>query len=185
MGLERVIDDILKRGEAKSREIVKTGETERDNQIAHARKEIEENRIKAQARTKTLIAQMEQQELSAAELQSKRALLEAQRKAMDDLRAQVLEELSQLPADKRKKIYSKLISKARKELNDCFVYSSDKDKTILQLPSGMSRSGSIETTGGLIFESKDRNVRLDFRFETILEDMWNEKMKDIYTKLFG
>lgn len=185
MGLEKVIDDILKRGEAKAAEIVKAGETERDNQISHAKKELEENRVKAEARTKTMIAQMEQQEVSAAELESKRAILEAQRRVMDDLRSQVLGELSKLPAEKRKRIYTKLISKAKKELAECYVYSNDQDKSLLQLPSGISRAGSIETSGGLVFESKDRRVRLDFRFETILEDMWNEKMKEIYSKLFG
>ncbi len=185
MGLEKVVDDILKRGQAKRESIIKTGESERDSQIAHAKKEIEEDRTRAEAKTKTMIAQMEQQDLSAAELESKRALLEAQRQVMDDLRAKVLEELSSMPADKKKKIYSKLVAKARKELEECYVYSNDKDKALLQLPSGMSRAGTIEASGGLVFESRDRRVRLDFRFETILEDMWNEKMKEIYSRLFG
>ena len=185
MGLEKVIDDILKRGEAKRKEIVKTGEMERDNQIAHARKEIEATRAKAEERTRTTISQMEQQELSAAELESKRALLEAQKKVMDDLRSQTLEELARLPADKRKKIYSKLTAKAKAELGECFVYSNDREKSLIQLPIGMSRSGTVETIGGLVFESKDHTVRLDFRFETILEDMWSAKMKEIYTRLFG
>jgi len=185
MGLEAVIDEILKRGEAKSAEIVRTGESERDNQIVHAKKEIESNRATAEAKAKAAVAQMEQQEISAAELESKRVLLEAQRRVMDDLRSQVLDELSEMPSDKRKRIYGKLIVSAKKELGECYVYSNEKDKALLQLPSGMSRGGSIEANGGLVFESKDRRVRLDFRFETILEDMWNEKMKEIYTKLFG
>jgi len=36
-----------------------------------------------------------------------------------------------------------------------------------------------------VFESKDRAVRLDFRFETMLDDVWNKRMQEIFGKLFG
>jgi vacuolar-type H+-ATPase subunit E/Vma4 len=43
--------------------------------------------------------------------------------------------------------------------------------------------GEIDCIGGLVFESKDRSIRLDFRFESLLEEIWNKKLQEIYGKL--
>jgi vacuolar-type H+-ATPase subunit E/Vma4 len=49
----------------------------------------------------------------------------------------------------------------------------------------MLDGGTIDSRGGLVFESKDRSVRLDYRFEGVLEDIWNKNMYEIYKRLFG
>ena len=178
MSLNKVVDEILRKGEERKREIIQLGQKERDEQVLQADKKIQENRQKAEKRSEAKTAQMEQQELSSAELESKKTLLAAQRKVMEDLRSQALEELASYPSDK-------LVSKAKKELGDCYVYTNKADKPLLQLPSGMTSGGVIDCAGGLIFESKDRTVRLDYRFESILDDVWNGKIREIYEKLFG
>jgi len=185
MSLDKVVEDILRKGEMKKGEIIRVGEKERDEQVTLAAKRITETMEKAERGHKSAIAQMEQQEVSSAELESKRIVLETQKKVMDELKGQVLADLSRMTPDKRRRVYSKLIARARSELGDCFVYSSDKDKALLQLPSGIQNGGTIDTRGGLVFESKDRTVRLDYRFETILEDIWASEMKEIYSRLFG
>lgn len=185
MSLDKVVEDILRRGEEKKREIIRLGEKERDEQVLQVEKKIEENRLKAEKRTKSLIAQMERQEISSIELEAKKTLLAAQRQAMEELKDQVLSELAKYPADKRKRMYSKLVAKAKRELGECYVYSNKDDRSLLQLPAGMISGGVIECSGGLVFESKDRGVRLNFRFESLLEDIWNKKMKEIYAQLLG
>ncbi len=185
MGLEQVVQEILKRGENKRAEIISKGEKERDEQIEVAKKSIEENTRKANERTKGMIEQMQQQELSSAELESKRALLEAEKQVMEELREKVLEDLADYPSEKRKRMYSKLVNNARKELGECVVYGRKSDLSLLRLPAGMTSGDPIETSGGLIFESKDKTVRLDYRFESILEDVWSRKIREIYTELFG
>jgi V/A-type H+-transporting ATPase subunit E len=185
MSLNKVVEDILRKGEEKQREIIQLGQKERDEQVLQADKKMQENRQKAEKRTVSIVAQMEQQEVSSAELESKKTLLAAERLAMEELKAQALEELVSYPPDKRKKLYSKLVSRAKKELGDCYVYSNMEDKSLLQLPSGMTSGGVIPCRGGLVFESKDRSVRLDFRFESVLDEVWNKSMKEIHTRLFG
>jgi len=184
MSLNKVVEDILRRGGEKETEIIRLGESERDEQLSLADKRIAENRARAEKRNAANIEQMDRQEVSSAELEAKKTALSAQRQVMDELRARVLAELSNYPAEKRKKLYSKLMARARKELGECYVYSSRGDQAILQLPSGMTNGGAIECAGGLVFESKDRAVRLDFRFETMLDDVWNMRMQEIYGELF-
>jgi V/A-type H+-transporting ATPase subunit E len=183
MSLNKVVEDILRKGEENKREVVCLGEKERDEQVLQAEKRIEENRLKEEKKTRSLVAQMEQQELSSAELESKKILLAAQRRAMEELKEQALAELARYPVEKRKKLYSKLMAKAKKDLGECYVYSSRDDKAILQLPAGMASGGVVDCIGGLVFESKDRSVRLDFRFESLLEEIWNKKLQEIYGKL--
>lgn len=184
MSLNKVVEEILRRGEEKKQEIIRRGEQERDEQIQQADKRIVDERQKAEKRTSAQIAQMEQQELSGAELESKKAMLAAQRQVMEDLKQQVLHELEGYPADRRKKLYSKLVSRAKKELGECFVYSCKEDKPLLQLPSNMTYAGAVDCRGGLVFESKDRSFRLDYRFESMLDEVWNKDIQEIYSKLF-
>lgn len=180
-----MVEDILRKGEERRREIISQGERERDEQVSLADKQIDDNRRKAEARAKTQMAQTEQQEFSSAELESKKTLLAAQRQVMEDLKAHTLSDLASFPDPKRKAMYSKLAAKARKELGDCYVYSNEKDKPLAQFPSGVTHAGTIDCIGGLVFESKDRTVRLDYRFESVLEEVWNKNMREIYTRLFG
>lgn len=182
--MNKVVEDILRRGEERKQEIIRQGEEERDQQIVQADKRIQEDRAKAEKKLESSIALMEHQEVSSVELESKKMLLAAQRQAMEELREQVLAELATYPSDKRKKLYSKLVAKAKKELGDCSVYSRKEDKTLLQLPAGMPYAGTIECVGGLVFESRDKSVRLDYRFESLLEDVWNKDMQEIFAKLF-
>jgi len=185
MGLDKVVEEILRRGEEKKQEIIRLGEKERDDQIKQAEKRIVEDRQKSEKRAEAAIVQMEQHELSSAELESKKALLAAQRQVMEALKDQVLDALRDYPGEKKKKLYAKLAARALKELGECYVYSSPDDKDMLKLPSGVTSAGTIECRGGLVFESKNRNYRLDYRFESMLDEVWNKDMRDIYVKLFG
>jgi V/A-type H+-transporting ATPase subunit E len=185
MTLNKVVDEILRKGEEKKAELIRTGEQERDGQIRDAEKKSAENKEKAEARLSATIAQMEQQELSSAELESKKALLMARKDVMDELKEHVLLAVARLPAERRKKMYSKLMNRAKKELGECNVYSNRADKDLISLPAGFASAGFIECAGGLVFESKDRAVRLDYRFESIVDDVWSRDMQKIYEMLFG
>jgi len=184
MSLDKVVQEILRKGEERKLEIIRQGEKERDEQVALVDKQIEQDRMRLEKRAQSSLAQMEQQELSSAELESKRTLLAAQRHVLEDLRAQVLSSLATYPADQRKRLYAKLLAKAKDQLGECYVYSNAADRPLLKLPAQMSEGGTVDCVGGLVFESKDRSVRLDFRFESMLDDVWNRNMQEIYSRFF-
>jgi len=183
--LDKVVDEILKRGEQKKAEIIREGERERDELVSLAEKKLEENRLKTEKRSRALTEQLEQQEASSAELESKKNMLAAERAVMEELKARVLEELASYSPEKKKMLFSKLMLSAKKEFGECTVYSRKEDKPLLQLTSGVKYGGEIDGIGGLVFESKDKSVRLNYRFESLLEDVWNSKLRDVHKKLFG
>jgi len=184
MSLDKVVEDILRKGEERKRELILLGKKEADEQTSLAEKRTSERRTSEEKKVESAIAQMEQQEISSAELESKKALLAAQKQVMEDLKEQILTQLENYPADKRKKLYGRLTAKAKKELKEGYVYSSPGDKPLVQFVPGMTYGGTMECRGGIVFESKDRTYRLDYRFETILEDVWNTNIQEIYSKLF-
>lgn len=185
MGLDKLVEDILRKGQEQAREIVRQGEAERDEQTGAADGEIKESRERALKRVEGQIAQLEQHELSSAELESRKILLAAQREVLEDLKERSLAELAAYPPEKKHPLYAKLFAKAKGILGDCNVYSNEADRSALKPPPGIASVGTIDCVGGLVFESKDRSVRLDYRFETMLEEVWSQKMNEIYTQLFG
>jgi V/A-type H+-transporting ATPase subunit E len=185
MGLDKLVEDILRKGQEQAREIIRQGEAERDAQVGSAEGEIEESREKALRKTEARIAQLEKHELSSAELESRKILLSAQREVLEDLKERSLAELAAYPPDKRRALYAKLFATAKNVLGDCYVYSNEADSAAIEPPPGITSEGIMDCVGGLVFESKDRSVRLDYRFETMLEEVWSQKMNEIYTQLFG
>jgi len=185
MSLDKVVEEILKRGEQKKAEIIHEGERERDEQTTLVEKKFSESRLKSEKRNKMSIDQLEHQEASSAELESKKIMLAAERAVMEELKAMILAELASYSPEKRKKLYAKLTAVAKKELGSCTVYSRKEDRPLLQLNSGVSYGGEIECIGGLVFESKDKSVRLNYRFEVLLEDVWNSRIREIHKMLFG
>jgi V/A-type H+-transporting ATPase subunit E len=185
MGLEKLVEDILRKGDGRAKEIISQGEAERDARVKLADKDISEKRVLAEKRLESQISQMEQHELSSAELESRKMLLAAQREVLEDLRERILVELSDYPDDKRRALYAKLFAKAKEILGDCYVYSNKADEPTLKPPSGITKAGVMDCSGGLVFESKDRSVRLDYRFETLLEEVWSKRMSEIFSQLFG
>ena len=180
-----MVEDILRKGQEQAQDIVRQGEAERDEQMGAAEGEIQESREKSLKKIEGQIAQLEQHELSSAELESRKILLAAQRDVLEDLKERSLAELAAYPSEKKQALYAKLFAKAKGILGDCNVYSNEADRSVLRPPSGITSVGTIDCAGGLVFESKDRSVRLDYRFETMLEEVWSQKMNEIYTQLFG
>ena len=185
MGLEKLVEDILQKGDDRSREIIRQGEAERDEQVRAADEQLRQAREKAEKRADAQIAQMEQHELSSAELESRKTLLAAQREVLEDLKERTLAELANYPADRRQKLYDRLFAKAKAILGECIVHSNGADGPLLKPPAGVAIGSEIDCAGGLVFESKDGSVRLDYRFETLLEEVWNKKMNEIYSQMFG
>ncbi|UCE92030.1 MAG: hypothetical protein JSV90_02500 [Methanobacteriota archaeon] len=183
--MEKLVEDILLKGDERAQEIIRQGEAERDDQILAADDQIRLAREKAEKKADAQISQMEQHELSSAELESRKTLLAAQREVLEDLKERSLAELANYPSDRREKLYDSLSAKAKAILGECVVYSNSADGVLLKPPAGVIKGGEIDCVGGLVFESRDGSVRLDYRFETLLEEVWNRKMSEIYSQLFG
>jgi V/A-type H+-transporting ATPase subunit E len=64
------------------------------------------------------------------------------------------------------------------------VFCPEGEADLLAGLRGCDSLTEIDMSPGLILENEDGSVRLDYRFKTILDSIWNREMKTISNMLF-
>ena len=106
--------------------------------------------------------------------------LEEKKKAIETVFEKVRENLVSLKAPKRKEHIKRLVEKAKKEIDVKYVYCNKTDKK----PMGAIKTQEAEILGGIIAENKKKDVRVDYSYETLLEDIKEKYLQDLGNKLF-
>jgi len=185
MGLEQVIADILHKGEEQREAILRAAEAERSALLKEAREAGALAQRKRSQQVTAEVARLTQQEMLGAELEAKKLLLAAQKALLGDVRRSVLDELRALPAEKRSAYYRRLVRKAEAELGGGKVLCTAEDARLLRGMSKFAPEPVLDGAGGLVFERGDGAVRLDYRFETLLDQLWDRRVQEVFAKLFG
>lgn len=191
MSLETVVEDI--RDEARTRadeiraeaddraaEIVEAAEADADEIVAAKEREIENQ-----------IEQERDQRLSGAKLEAKQKRLSARRDVIQDVRDAVEDRLSELGGDEREELTRELLDAAATEFEDeesVRVYSCPSDEElvteILDDYENNEYAGEYDCLGGVVVEGDASRVRVNNTFDSILETVWDDQLKDISSKLF-
>ena len=128
---------------------------------------------------------MKEQEMSSAEVEGRRNMLKAEKELLDTVKQRAIEELRSAPGPKKEQIISGLVRQASAAIPGGFVYSNAEDADFVKrAASRYQYAGSVDCIGGIIIESQDREQRLDLTYETILEDLWQEKIGEVADILF-
>jgi len=186
MGLETVIQDILERGKRETDAILSQGKAECDAIRQDAQKKIELKREERMKEVEKIIARLRQQEISSAHLDAKKIRLNAQKDLLEEVKVRAFKALSNLPQDKNHAFLKALVGKASRELNIGNIYCNEKDANLVKIMSGHFKfGGTINCIGGVVVESLDKTILLDYRYETILEEIWIDAMKKVSDILFS
>lgn len=182
MSLEKVVEEILERGRAASEEIAASTKAERDRLLADVRekaKAAEEDRT-ADARERANRERL--REVARAELDGRRMGLQAQKDVLDEVLVKAKAHLQERPADRL--LLEALLARHPEEVADGILHCSPRDAPILKtLVPGEVRD-DLETIGGILIESLDGKRRVDLTYETALEDLWPDIVKEIATLLW-
>ena len=109
----------------------------------------------------------------------KRNRLDAQRRALEETRQKVHTKLGKLGKSDLEKVYKKLVSNLPK---DGTLHCRKEDAALLgKLTS--TKMGTFISEPGFIVETKD--YRLDFRFSTLVEKVWQDNLPVVSEELFG
>lgn len=182
MGLEKVIENIQKEGKEKINSILHDAETQANQILQTKQKTIDEAAVKKRQELEKHIDLLKTQELSSVEIEVKKIRLNAEKDILTQTYQECLHALSTLPHEK---ILSFLLKKAKQELPEAaFVYSNARDESIVQSLTKIPYGGTIDALGGIILENKDKTLKLDYRYETIAEIVWERSLKEIAKKLF-
>ncbi len=180
MSLEAVKDEILNSAKSQANAMTAEARKEANKIAAEAEKKIEDMKAKSEAEAKRAMDTIKRQEMSSAELESKKMLLEAKKQIVESVFADSRKKIESLPDKKREELIKKLLEKAKKDIEIAHVYCNSKDAKFIK---GFGVQ-SADIIGGLIAENRERTIRVDYSFETLLQSIKDNELQSISKLLF-
>jgi len=182
MGLEAVLDEIVKEGKEKLEKIKKEAETEVEEIIKSAEEQAREILDKAKKEAEKEVLMLKKQVLSSVRLELKREELRRKQEIMNEVFERLKERIKNMNTDSKRKILKELINKY--EENGCKVYSRKEDKDIVKEITKMQYGGEIDCIGGIIIEKGDESYRINLIFDEIVKELYEGKIKEVHKILF-
>lgn len=171
-----MIEEVLARGRAESEEIRRNALAERERILAESRAEGAQLIARREQEARLAAERNRVQDLARAELESKKIVLIAQKEVLDEVHARVLEGLT---ATRDTSLLRRLLEANASEWRAGRVYSNARDAAAVREAVGSSYGGTIDCVGGFVIESLDGTRKSDLRFETLLEDVWRDSIREV------
>jgi V/A-type H+-transporting ATPase subunit E len=191
MSLDTVVEDIRDEARERAKEIRADAEDRADDIVAEAEADADEIVADAEAEAEREIAQEREQKLSSAKLEAKQMRLEARRDALESVRETVEQRIADLEGEERESLTRDLLDDAADEFDedaDVRVYGRADDEAlisdILDDYDGYDYAGEYDCLGGVVVESDTSRVRVNNTFDSVLEDVWENNLKEISARLF-
>ncbi len=181
MGLEAVKDEILANAKEQEEALIAEARKEALSIMKEAESRTAEFKEKTEAETKKLAEMISRQETASAELESKKLVLEAKKDSIEGVFEEAWKRVEKLSGRKREEHMNKLLEKAKNDIEVAKVYCNKNDAKLVK---GFKAEPS-DIIGGLIAENADGTVRVDYSFDTILQDIKENELQKISKILFG
>ena len=191
MGLDAVITEIKEKARAEAAAIMQEAEAKKTEILADAQTEAESIKTAAEENAQRTASHIRTQEEAAGHLAVKREILNAQKKLMDEVQTKTLEQICNLPESFHKQAIASLLKKAQSEIPSGTVSCAARDASALK--DVLSESGFSSFTagkpanidGGIIVESADGMLQVDYSYRTFLNEVWESGLKDASDALFS
>jgi V/A-type H+-transporting ATPase subunit E len=191
MGLDAVIAEIKEKGQNEADAIIQGGNSRKDELLGAAKQKIELLKQSVKDEVEKNLSQIISQEEAAAHLVVKRQILNTQKDLMDQVYSQVLEKILEMPESFHKEAITSLLRKAEEEIPKGKVSCALRDEKILKKLleesefSAYKFGSIIEIDGGVIVESNDGQLQVDYSYRTFLNQVWESGLKDASDLLFA
>ena len=181
MGLEAVKEEIIRAAKEQESALIAEARKEASRIMREAEKKIDETKEKSDLETKKISDTIKRQDLAAAEMENKKMLLEAKKQIIEAVFADARKKLEAFDDKKREAYIKKLLDKAKKEIDLGYVYCNRKDSKFVK----DFKAENAEMIGGIIAENKERIIRVDYSFDTLLESIKESELQNINKLLFN
>ena len=192
MGLEVVIEEIRDKGQTEADRIRRETRAEVASILGAAQEKAERIKLAADQDVERQTTHIMSQEASAANLVVKRQFLNTQKDLLDKVYSAALSQIARLPEDFHRDAMKRLLLKAKAEIPEGIVHSNTRDSETLSriLSSDTSLAGytngdPVEIEGGVVIESKDGELQIDYSYRTFLNSVWETGLKDASGILFS
>jgi V/A-type H+-transporting ATPase subunit E len=191
MSLDNVVEDIRDEAHARAERIRSEGETRAEEIVETAEADAEELLESRKEAVERQIEQEREQAVSSAKLEAKQERLEARRDVLEDVRSRVEDELRELSGDDREELTRALLDEAAVEFEgeeSVAVYGRSDDADLIESLvadyDGFEYGGEHDCLGGVVVDGTDSRVRVNNTFDSVLDDVWEDSLKDVSGILF-
>ena len=185
MALDNVRKDIIESAKAKAAEQSRAAQNEAGVILAEAESTVSEMRKREGKKLEEAVEHLRRQELSSAELESKKIVLSKQKDILNRAFLESLASLEKSKAATKKQYYAQMLALTKDLIKDPKVYCPVGEKDRLKDVKAHSVTEDEDIQGGLILETQDGSIRVDMQFSTSLRSGWEKELKSLSDILFG
>ncbi len=187
MGLEKVKREILDNAQNEASGITDAAQADARAIIKSAEKQASELEERAREGAEKASELLKKRELAAAELELQKQALAAKNELVERVFSQAVKEISKLSGKKMEAHIRSLLSAARKGMEVSVLYCNGRDAGIAEAAGDGKLKVLRDDTiaGGIIAESRDGRLRMDFSYDALLEQAKSKVLGDVARKLFG
>ncbi|HUK38208.1 MAG TPA: V-type ATP synthase subunit E family protein [Methanomicrobiales archaeon] len=190
MELEAVAVDIREKAKREAGAIREETRGETEKVLSGAQERAAGIKLAAEDEANRQAARLTDLEVSSAGLSVKRMLLNTQKELLDQVYRATLEAIAKEPAGFRKDSVKSLLAKARKEIREGTVFCAAADAPVLKEIlagsefAGLRFGGTMDIPGGVVIESANGELKIDYSYRTFLDRVWEAGLKDASDLLF-
>jgi len=184
MALDKVIQAIIENGRREATATIGQARSEAERIVGEARAEGAKLVAAKVEEAEILAKRMAVQETARAEIEAKKAVLKAQKDVMDDVLRTAMKAVGDSRGGSGIEAIMKQLSP---ELKGAIVYSNARDRDAAERLAGTYGArfgGTMDCLGGIVVESADGSVRMDYRLETTMKDVWTSSVIEVASILW-
>lgn len=185
MALDSVKMEIDRSADEAAKAILAEADAEIARINADADAKIASMREKEDKRLEESVGRLSRQEISSADLESKKIVLSEKKDILAKTFEATLADLEAASKEKKLEQYKKMVEAAKQVMEKPKAYMSPDDP-FKAADLGVSKVIKDESiTGGLVLENEDGSIQVDMQYKTILKTVWDREMKNLSDILFG
>jgi V/A-type H+-transporting ATPase subunit E len=191
MSLDTVVEDIRDEARARAQELRDEGDRRAQEILEEAEADAEEILEEAERDVERQIEQEREQTLSSAKLEAKQERLAARRETLQEVRDDVERAVADIDGDRREELTRTLLDATTDEFagdDSVQVYGRTDDRDlheeILDDYDGYEWGGEYDCLGGVVVEAEASRVRVNNTFDSVLEEVWDEHLREFSAELF-
>lgn len=185
MGLEKIREEIINKAAEAEREII----AEANKKVAGIRKAAAEKMKQIgeemSQSVRAEIEKIEKRETAVNNLIASKMIFEARKEVIDKVYSKAFERIRSMPKKEREQVIKRLLEKAKSEIDVGVVYANKVDREFIDKIGGNFEVKPLETEGGIVCETSDGKIRVDYTFAGIFNDLKEKTMEDSSKILFG
>lgn len=191
MSLDTVVEDIRDEARARAEDIRSEGEEHAEEIVSEAERDADDIREDAERDVERTIEREREQKLSSAKLEAKQQRLEARREVLEEVRDDVEAQIAAIDGDEREELTRTLLDAAAEEFGDAdsvVVHGRADDEELLETVvedyNGFDVGEPTDCLGGVVVDAEESRVRVNNTFDSVLEEVWDDNLRDISARLF-